>query len=359
LRQPPAPEREPQPLQPNAAAAGAFRTNLKVILASLFVGAALTAIKFYAAWITNSSAILSDALESIINVVAATFAAGSLLLSAKPPDESHPYGHGKIEYFSAGFEGALIILAAAGIFYEGLRQIIAPHPLPQLREGLLIVVGVGLVNLALGIVLIRVGRRNRSLVLVADGKHILTDVYTSAGVLGGLVVVHVTGWYPLDGIVACLMGINIVVTGYGLVRQSVGGLMDAAEPALLEEICDLLAANRKELWIDVHRLRAWRSGSRVHVDFHLILPRDLPLEEGHRQVKEIETIFADHFAGQADLLVHLDPCAIPECPACGHDPCSNREEEQIHRRIWKRDQLTCDAENREFSSTPRRAPGDS
>ncbi len=314
------------------------------------VGTLVMGVKFFAYWITGSSAILSDALESIINVVAAAFATGSILLASKPPDESHPYGHGKIEYFSAGFEGALIILAAVGIFVEGVRQIAHPSALPHLRDGLLIVVAVSLVNLVLGLSLVSVGKRTRSLVVEADGRHVLTDVYTSGGVLVGLALVYVSGWYPLDGIVACVVGINIVRTGAGLVREAVGGLMDASDPSLLEEICGLLTAHRKELWIDVHRLRAWRSGSTVHVDFHLILPRELPLEEGHREVKELEAIFSDHFGGMVEILIHLDPCTIPECPACGHDPCDLRQEEKTHDRVWQRERLTCETESRFLSA---------
>jgi len=323
--------------------AAGFRLNRNTMVAALLVSTALMALKFYAYWLTGSSAILSDALESIINVVASAFALWSVLLSAKPPDESHPYGHGKIEFFSAGFEGALIILAAAGIFQQGLGQIWHPQPLPQLRDGMYVLVGVSLANLGLGLVLVRIGKRTRSFVLVADGKHILTDVYTSGGVLGGLVLVYLTGRYSLDGVVACIVGVNIVIVGARLVRQAYGGLMDTSDPALLDEISSLLARNRRAIWIDVHKLRAWRAGRYVHVDFHLILPRDMPLEEGHREVKELEKIFDAHFGGLADILIHLDPCTDPECPVCWYDPCETRREGSRRQRAWRRDALTADA----------------
>ncbi len=162
-----------------------FKNRLVAISLSLLLGTALMLLKFYVYWLTQSSAILSDALESIINVVASAFALGSVVLSAKPPDSTHPYGHEKIEYFSAGFEGALIVFAAFGIFWTAWPQILQPHELPNLGSGLLILLGTSAVNLALGLGLIRVGSRTSSLVLVADGKHILTDVFTSAGVLAG------------------------------------------------------------------------------------------------------------------------------------------------------------------------------
>ncbi len=322
-----------------------FKTEMRAMAAALFVGLAITALKFYAFHLTNSSAILSDALESIINIVASGFALVSLWISAKPPDPGHPYGHGKIEFFSAGFEGALIILAAIGIFAEGLRQIVAPHGLPRLESGLSILVGAGLVNLILAVALIRIGKRTGSLVLVADGKHIMTDVYTSGGVLVGLVLVQLTNWYRLDGLVACIVGFQIIVSGFKLLRTAFGGLMDASDPDLLEKICNLLVKNRRDLWIDVHRLRAKRSGKRIQIDFHLILPRDIPLETAHREVKDLETILSDHLGGQADVLIHLDPCSDPECPVCANDPCDLRQEDQVSRRVWKRDSLTCETES--------------
>ncbi|MFH1113553.1 MAG: cation diffusion facilitator family transporter [Pseudomonadota bacterium] len=322
-----------------------YKTEMRAMCTALAAGLAIMVLKFYAFRLTNSSAILSDALESIINVVASGFALVSLWISARPPDTSHPYGHGKIEYFSAGFEGALIILAAVGIFAEGVRQILTPRGLPHLQSGLSILLGAGLVNLVLAAALIRIGKRTGSIVLEADGKHIMTDVFSSGGVLVGLVLVQLTGWYRLDGIVACLVGIQIVVSGFQLVRTAFGGLMDASDPALLEEICALLSSSRRDLWIDVHRLRAKRSGKRVQVDFHLILPRDIALEAAHKEVKDLEDILSDYLGGQADVLIHLDPCNDPDCPVCAKDRCDLRQSDLISQRIWNREVLTCETES--------------
>ena len=322
-----------------------FKTDMRVMVAALVVGLAVMALKFYAFRLTNSSAILSDALESIINIVASGFALVSLWISSRPPDPSHPYGHGKIEFFSAGFEGALIILAAVGIFIEGVRQILTPHGLPHLQSGLSILIIAGLVNLILAVALIRTGKRTGSIVLEADGRHILTDVYTSGGVLVGLVLVELTNWYRVDGIVACIVGIQIIVSGVRLVRTAFGGLMDASDPVLLEEICTLLTKHRRDLWIDVHRLRAKRSGKRVQVDFHLILPRNIPLKAAHYEVKDLEKILSDHMGGQTDVLIHLDPCEDPECPICANDYCDLRREDKVSHRAWDREVLTCETEN--------------
>lgn len=323
-----------------------FKTRLIAISLSVVVSTVLMALKFYAYWLTDSAAILSDALESIINVVASAFALGSIIFGAKEPDPSHPYGHGKVEYFSAGFEGALIIFAACGIFYQAWPRIFQPHVLPHLGGGLLILVGVNIANLMLGAGLVMAGRRTNSLVLTADGKHILTDVYTTGGVMLGLGLVWWTGWLWLDGAVACLVGINIVITGIRLVSQAAAGLLDTSDPRLLAEISLILQKHRKAMWIDVHQLRARRSGDIIHLDFHLILPRDLSLEEGHREVKELEGVFQTHFGEAADILIHVDPCTDPVCPICGFDPCQHRRADTRQQSLWQTEVVTARPEEK-------------
>jgi cation diffusion facilitator family transporter len=319
-----------------------LKNHLLAISASLIVGAGLMAVKFFAYWLTDSAAILSDALESIINVVAAAFALASILIAAKRPDPDHPYGHGKVEYFSAGFEGALIVLAALGIFYAAWPRLINPLAIPKLEKGAILILGAALVNLLLGTILVMVGRRTKSIVLIADGKHVLTDVYTTVGVVLGLVGVYFTGWNWLDGAVAILVGLNILVTGARLVHQAASGLMDTSDPELLEEICRVIAEKRRPMWIDIHQLRARRAGSRIFIDFHLILPRDLSLEASHDEVKLLEHTLNDYFEGQADILIHADPCMEPECPICGHEPCDHRQAGTMMQRLWRTDTLTCD-----------------
>ncbi len=304
---------------------------------SVSVSVLLMGLKFYAFWLTGSAAILSDALESIINVVASGFALGSVVLAAKPPDPSHPYGHGKIEDFSAGFEGALIILASGAIVWKSLPKIAQPAALPCLDSGLLFLLGTCIVNGALGIGLIRTGRRTRSTAVAADGRHILTDVYTTAGVIAGLVLARQTGWYWLDGAVACLVAVNILVIGVRLIRQSSSRLMDASDPELLDQIAGAISRNRKPEWIDIHRMRAWRSGERIHVDFHLILPREMSLDAAHREVMEIERILKAEVPGMGDAMVHAEPCILPECPICGYDPCGARKQKTRQQPLWYRE----------------------
>jgi cation diffusion facilitator family transporter len=322
------------------------RVQIRAIGVSLAVAAALMAVKFYVYRITGSSAVFSDAVESIINVVAAAFAMGSILLAAKPPDEDHPYGHGKIEYFSAGFEGALILLAAAGIFRVGVEGLMNPRPLPRLELGLLVLAGTSLVNLLLGLGLVRAGRQTRSLALVADGKHVLTDVYTSAGVVVGLVAVRWTGWYWLDGALAILVGLNIVLSGVGLVRQSVDRLMDASDPELLAEITERIIGFRRTAWIDVHQLRAWHAGRRVYVDLHLILHRNMPLHRAHAESEILAGRIRDHFGGMVEVLVHLDPCEPEDCPICPNPGCDVRRAPYRKRGDWDIRSLTARADAR-------------
>lgn len=319
---------------------GQKKNRIVAIGLSFGIGLCILVLKFYVYGLTQSAAVLSDALESIINVVASAFAGVSVLVASRPPDPSHPYGHGKIEPFSAGFEGALIILAAMGIFKTGISQLLEPVPLPHLNTGLLLLLAAGLVNLILGLGLVRVGRSTRSMAIEADGKHVLTDVYTSAGMLVGLFLVSRTGWLWLDGAMACLMGVNILFSGTRLVRKSFSMLMDAADQKLLKEIAQVLLTGRGDMWIDIHQLRAWTAGAMVHVDFHLVLPRDLSLEEAHSEGKRIEKVLLDHFRGEASVLIHLDPCTAEDCPICGKEGCDCRVEDLQKRPQWTLKTLT-------------------
>ncbi len=316
------------------------RLRIMAATTALAVGAALMAAKFYAWQVTGSSAVLSDALESIINVVASGFAIISVIMAAKPPDQSHPYGHGKIEFFAAGFEGALIVLAAFGIFRAGLAHLLHPQPLPRLELGLVVMAGASGVNVILGLALIRIGRRTRSITLEADGRHVLTDVYTSIGVVAGLVLVKMTGWYWMDGLVACVVGVNILATGFRLIRQSYQGLMDRADPDILDRIATVIDARRRPVWIDVHKLRAWRAGSRIHVDLHLILPRQMSLAEAHSEADDLEQAILEEVQGAASVLVHMDPCNGDYCPICGQRECRHRLQAFSGEPSWRTERLT-------------------
>jgi cation diffusion facilitator family transporter len=315
------------------------RLKRNLILLSLVTALVLMGIKFLAYRLTGSASILSDALETIINVVASLFALYSIIIASRPPDEDHPYGHGKIEYFSAGVEGSLIVLAAIGIFIEGIRMILNPHELPNMGIGIGITAIAIVANFVLGYYLIRIGKKTKSLTLIADGKHVMADVYTSLAVIAGLTLVHFTSLFWIDGAVACLVAANVVVSGYQLIRRSFEGLMDTSDPELLDIICGILAENKKDIWIGAHRLRSWKSGNLLHVDLHLILPRTLSLSESHAEVKEVEALLSKYLSNVSDVLVHVNPCIDSECSVCELPACDMRSNPKTGHMKWEKDTL--------------------
>ncbi len=265
--------------------------------------------KWYAYLITGSAAILSDAAESVVHVVAVSFAFYSMWLSQQPPDKSHPYGHDKVGYFSAGFEGVMISLAAVFIIVASARKWMGGLHLERVSTGTLYVTAAALINLALGLYLILQGRRHRSLILVANGKHVLTDVWTSFGVVLGLVLVMVTGWLPFDPIFAIFVASNILWTGGKLIRQSVGGLMDEADPQLDQLIVAALDRETAARGLAYHELRYRNSGTSVWLEVHLLFPAGVPLEAAHAQATAIEEALEDALPVASRVLTHIEPAA--------------------------------------------------
>ncbi|NOZ49483.1 MAG: cation transporter [Chloroflexi bacterium] len=292
---------------------------------SLTVGISLLFLKFGAYVMTDSTAVLSDALESIINVVAASFAVFSVWQSSRPPDERYPYGYGKIEFFSSGFEGALIFVAAIGILVTAIPQLFAPKVLHQLDIGLILLIFGGVANYLLGLYLIRTGHQVHSDTLIADGYHVRTDVVTSAGVVVGLILVRITGWAVLDPAIACLVALNILFTGWRLVGSSIANLMDRAEPTFLELLTQALTRMRMPGWIAPHRLRSWRSGALRYIDFHLVLPRFWDLTQAHSVSITIEHGLADVLDEELQIIIHMDPCSSIHCHVCDLPDCTLRE----------------------------------
>jgi cation diffusion facilitator family transporter len=310
----------------------AHDTRLRAGKLSLAVGTIVFAAKV-AAWIvTGSVAVFSDAMESIVNVVAAVLLVWSLRMAAQPADRDHPYGHGKAEFLSAGVEGALIIVAAVLIGVQALRDLVVGSAPQRLDTGIALVAAASLLNCGLGLYLTSVGKRTHSLALVADGRHILTDVWTSGGVLLGLLAVELTGRMWLDPAVALLVAANIVREGWKLVQRAVGGLLDEADEALLEKLAGALETSRPAEWIDVHGLRAWRSGAEAHVDLHLVVPRYFDAERLHRIAEAVEARLHDSAGVPAEAVVHFDPCRPHECPRCAMPACPVRAAPLAARR---------------------------
>ncbi|RYG37042.1 MAG: cation transporter, partial [Chitinophagaceae bacterium] len=244
----------------------------KAILIALSISILLMLAKFVAFFLTGSNAILTDAAESIVNVIAGCFAFYSIYLSTQPRDENHPYGHGKVEFFSAFIEGVLIFIAGLVIIVASIYGFLNPQPIEKLGIGTIILSFSGLVNLVTGLYLVRKGRELHSMTLQADGKHLLTDTFTSAAVVAGLIVIVLTGEFWLDNVISAVAGSYIIVSGYKIVRRSVGGLMDESDDDTVREIVNILQQNRQDAWIDVHNLRAQQYGPDLHIDCHVTLP---------------------------------------------------------------------------------------
>lgn len=317
-----------------------YRHRLRAAQLSLAVGMALLIIKTAAYLLTGSAAILSDAAESVVHQFAIGFALFSVVLSSRPPDRSHPYGHGRIEYFSAGFEGAMIVLAALFICQDATSKLLRGAEPTTLDLGALLIGLAAAVNLVLGLHLIRVGKRTHSLTLVADGQHVLTDSITSIGVLAGLLLILITGWTPLDPLVALAVAANILFVGGRLIYRSVTGLMDAADPALLSEIVNSLERQREPGWIDVHRLRAHQIGQSRSVDLHLTVPRFWDVERTHAASDALTRAVESTHPGPTELIAHLDPCVDSCCTFCAYEPCPIRSLAYAERRPWSLERAT-------------------
>jgi len=312
----------------------ALRKYIRLQIIALVVGIGLMALKFLAWWLTNSNAILTDALESIINVVAGSFALYSLYLAAKPKDENHPYGHGKIEFLSAGFEGAMIFLAGITILGKAGYNIFNPQELHQIDLGLLLTLITGSINFLMGKVLEKQGRKANSMTLIASGKHLQSDAYSSLGLLLGLAVLYFTGLTLLDNLVAGIFGLFILITGFRLVRNSVAGIMDEADHLLVDNIVQMLEEKRPDNWIDVHNFRVIKYGATLHIDCHLTLPWYYDTRQSHSEVKAFENLVKAHCKSPVELFIHVDPCEPVSCHLCLKKDCPQRQHPHEQRITW-------------------------
>lgn len=307
--------------------------RLKIISAVLFIGVVVTILKFIAYFITRSNAIYTDALENIINVVAGAFAFYSIYLAARPKDINHPYGHGKIEFFAVGFEGALIVFAAINIIYKSIHSIIYPSEINQLEQGIYLSVIAGFLNFCLGYFVLRQGKKLKSIILEADGKHLLTDAYTSAGLVLGLIVIKLTQVYILDSVISIILGLLILYNGYHLIRKSISGLMDEVDTEIVDNIVRILEKERKPEWIDVHNLRTQKYGNDLHIDCHITIPYYFDLVRVHDEVEQIEELIERNVDHKVELFIHVDPCVPNCCNYCSVE-CPVRRYPQERTIVW-------------------------
>jgi len=279
----------------------------------LAIAAAVTTIslKLLAYYLTGSVGLFSDALESFVNLIAAVIALFMITLAEKPADEEHAFGHYKAEYFSSAIEGGLIVLAAFSIIWSAIPRLIHPQPLENVGIGLLVAVGATAINLVVGLILIKNGRKNHSIALEADGRHLMTDVYTSVGVLIGIGLVKLSGWLVLDAIVAIGVALNILWAGYQLMRRSAMGLLDTGIPA--EERAKIIKALEplKSENLDYHSLMTRQAGQRKFVAVHVLMPGKMTIQEGHNKVEKVEKDIRGLFDAPVTVFTHLEPIEDP------------------------------------------------
>ena len=306
----------------------AFQKIITVTAILLFI------VKIFAWYITGSVAVLTDALESTINIVSGFVGLYSLYLSARPKDYNHPYGHGKVEFISAGIEGMLIIFAGFLIIYEAIVNLKHPHTINRIDFGIGLVTLSGLINFIVGYISVKKGKKNNSFPLIAGGKHLQSDTYSTIGIIMGLVLIAVTGYVWIDSAVALLFALIIIFTGVKILRTSLAGIMDEADEELLKEVVGYLNNHRKENWIDLHNLRIIKYGSILHLDCHLTVPWFLNVHEAHKEVDELSNLIKSKYGNSVELFVHNDGCLDFSCKVCLKKDCTVRQNAFVKKIEW-------------------------
>lgn len=306
----------------------AFQRNVAIVGILLFLGKLL-------AWrITNSDAVFSDAMESIVNIIAAFMGLYSLYIAAKPKDTDHPYGHGKVEFVTSGFEGTLIIFAGIVIIIEAVTSLLN-HEVPQkLDWGMAIVAATAVINYAMGVISYKKGIKENSLVLQSSGRHLQSDTITTLGVIISMIIVHLTKIFWIDGLVALIFGSYIMVVGYRIIRTSLRGIMDEADMDLLQKFADFLNKNRKKEWIDLHNTKIQQFGSKLHIDAHLTLPWYFQLREAHNEMEEVIKIIIKNTDRNIEFNFHMDDCKPSSCEICQLLDCPVRQKKLIGKVQW-------------------------
>ena len=284
------------------------------------------AIKAVAYFLTHSNAILTDALESLVNIAAGSFSLFSLYYAAQPSDENHPYGHGKVEFISGIVEGTLIGIASISMIIKAVYNIIRPEVIESLDIGLALALGAGLVNFFMGMQLEKRGRAKQSMSMKSEGAHLKSDGYTSFAMVLGLGIVYLTNFMWLDNVIALLMAFYIGYMSYRILRQSVAGIMDETDEEVNKRAFAIIKAKRQPQWIDFHEFRIIRYGRNLHIDCHLVLPFYYTIAEEHIEVKQIEHLLAEGLAQDAEIFIHTDPCAQKFCSQCRVENCNYRKE---------------------------------
>jgi cation diffusion facilitator family transporter len=322
-------------------------TSLRLQKLIATVSVILFAGKLGAYWFTRSVTVLADALESTVNVAMGFIGLYSINLAAKPRDTNHPYGHGKAEFVSAAIEGTLIFISGIIILYEGVFQLWQPHALAKLNVGLYVLAGTIVVNYSLGRYAIAVGRKNSSMVVQSAGNHLLADTYATLGVVMGLALIWLTQHrFPwLDGAIAIIFSLLILVAGYRVLRRSISGIMDEVDENLLKNVISVIQRNRLPQWVDLHNLRVIQYGNMMHMDAHMTLPWYYLVADADKEIHELELLIKDHFKEQVELFVHVDGCMPYQCKLCALSSCDVRQEVYHRQLVWTEANVFADAKH--------------
>jgi len=300
------------------------RENLRMQKWIVITACVLFVLKIIAWYLTKSVAILTDALESTVNIIASLVGIYSLSIAAKPRDENHPYGHGKAEFLSAAVEGILIMIAGVFIIYEAIRHLLYPLPLQKLDHGIILVAITAIINFLIGYIAIKRGIKNNSPALEASGRHLQSDTYSTIAIIIGLVLIYFTNIQQIDSIVAIVLSFIIIFIGYRITRKSIAGIMDEADKKILGQMVNLLNQYRYQNWIDIHNLRVIKFGSVLHVDCHLTVPWYLNVRESHSEIERLTQIIENEFGESMEFFVHADDCVESSCPICLKEDCPLR-----------------------------------
>lgn len=314
-----------------------LRTQRLIALLSLLLFAG----KIWAWFLTHSVAILTDALESTVNVITGFIGLYSVALAARPRDKNHPYGHGKAEFISAAVEGALILIAGLMILYQAAYVFIHPVPLQQLDKGIWLTGLTGVLNFLFGIYALRVARKHHSMAVEAAATHLKSDAYSTFAIVAGLLVVRFTGLQWIDQAIAFVFGLVIIVTGYKVLRRSLSGIMDEVDERLLRDVLKVLNEHRPASWIDMHNLRSIQYGDVLHIDAHLTLPWYFTVEQAGREVNKLEEMVRDEFKGKVECFVHID-ASDRHCATCANPDCTDATHLERGLPAWTLDSVLAD-----------------
>lgn len=311
------------------------KADIRLQAVVVLAGVLLMAIKFLAWRVTHSNAILSDALESIVNVVAGCFALYALVLAAKPRDREHPYGHGKVEFISAGIEGGLIGIAGIVIVVRAVIAWLHGHAVHEVEKGIFLTATAGGLNLLMGLVLQRRGRRQRSITMEASGTHLLGDAWSTLAMLLGLAMIRFTGLQWFDSLFALGFGVFILVQGVLVLRRAVAGIMDETDMKTAAAVVALLEEHRRPQWVDLHNFRVIQFGRTLHIDCHVTLPWYHSLEQAHDEIAAIEKLVNEKGDRGVELFIHMDPCIPTSCAICTLEGCPHRRTPNQRRITWE------------------------